>query len=218
MEMASRHEVQARKTNDAAVLHQKTRSPRHQRTDHHSHAERKQQRRRSHESGGRDSGPILSSSSHSTSTLAEYYGGGGSRVTRTAGITGLLTVNEQSAQQQQQQTPRSPATSASAGSQRSHNQKQSRTDPATAAVASPKQNHGHHKAHSHDHKHAAKPAVSAPTSTEGWLLYGNNYHLSCSKTLLVIYLYLQIIYRFAHSLGDARKETNAKQRRAECTL
>ena len=128
-------------------------SPRHQRSEHQSHI--RKPRRRSHESLCRDNTP-LNNSSHST--MAEYYGGVGSRVTRTAGITGLLTVSEHV---QQPPPPRSPGTSASAGSQRSHQ----RQSPSVVA-GSPRAPSNSQKAHKNDHL-PIKTSVSAPGSTEG---------------------------------------------------
>lgn len=158
--MASRHETQTRRMNEATTI-QKTQSPIHHKTDHQSH--QKKQRRTSRESGGVDG--ALSLNTSSSSIMAEYYGGGGSRVTRTAGITGLLTVSEQGQQPQQPQQahpPRSPGTSVSAGSQRSH-QKQS---PA-AVAGSPRAGHSH-KTKKHEHLPIkATASTSTPGSTEG---------------------------------------------------
>lgn len=150
--MAARNEAQVRKVNEASAL-QMIHSSRHQRSEHQSHL--RKPRRRSHESLCRDNTP-LNNSSHST--MAEYCGGVGSRVTRTAGITGLLTVNEHV---QQPPPPHSPGTSASAGSQRSHQ----RQSPAVVA-GSPRVPPNSHKAHKNDHM-PIKTSVSAPGSTEG---------------------------------------------------
>lgn len=149
--MAARNEAQVQRVKEASAL-QVTQSPRHQRSDHQSH--QRKPRRRSHESLCRDNAPLSTSS---PSTMAEYYGGGGSRVTRTAGITGLLTVSEHA---QQPPPPRSPGTSASASSQRSHQ----RQSPAVVA-GSPRVPPSSHKAHKNDHL-PIKASVSTPVSTE----------------------------------------------------
>ena len=175
--MAARHEVQVRNTSDSVSPLQKNQSPRHKRMDQHSTAvhQRKLQRQRSRDSGGWESGPLNSSS---PSTMADYFsGGGGSRVTRTAGITGLLTVNEQSGPQRQDPPllpPISPGTSVSAGSQRaSHRQSPSATVGATlnnySASASPRSVGRIHKGQSRD-RTPSKSTVNASataTSTEG---------------------------------------------------
>ena len=155
--MAARHDGQVRRATDAGAI-QKSHSPRHQRVDHHAH-QRKLQRQRSHDSGGWESGPINSSS---PSTIADYISGGsGARVTRTAGITGLLTVSEH-ARVQNPHPPVSPATSASTGSQRAHQ----RQSPAAAATvsSSPRVSHSHHKQHRRDHM-KIKASTSAPTTS-----------------------------------------------------
>lgn len=151
--MAARNEAQVRKVNEANA-HQMMQSPRHQRSEHKSHL--KKPRRRSHESLCRDNTP-LNNSSHST--MAEYYGGVGPRVTITAGITGLLTTVSEHVQQPP--PPRSPGTSASAGSQRSHQ----RQSPAVVA-GSPRGLPNSYKAHKNGHL-PIKTSVSAPGSTEG---------------------------------------------------
>lgn len=151
--MATRNEAQVRKVSEASAL-QMMHSSRHQRSEHQSHL--RKPRRRSHESLCRDNTPLNNSSPYS---IPEYYGGVRSKVTRTGGVTGLLTVSEHA--QQQPPPPRSPGTSASAGSQRSHQ----RQSPAVAA-GSPRVPPNSHKAHKNDHL-PIKTSVSAPGSTEG---------------------------------------------------
>lgn len=152
-----------RAANESTSFQKTVQSPRHQRvqgaaeySQQHSHHKK---RRRSRESSGHESAHTLNSSS--SSTIAEYYGGGGARVTRTAGITGLLTVSEQ-------QIPRSPLNSTSAvSSQATQARGHQRQSPAHAvSPSSPGANHN-----SSSHKQAEhmplKPTVSAPATTEG---------------------------------------------------
>ena len=150
--MAARYEerpVQIRRAANDATSFQKTQSPHHQRVTERSHQKK---RRRSHESSGHESAPGLNSSS--PSTIAEYYGGGGARVTRTAGITGLLTVSEQ-------QIPRSP-NSASTSSQAQARRHQRQSPP--VSPSSPGINHNSN-VHKQEHK-PLKPTVSAPAITK----------------------------------------------------
>ena len=139
-----------------ATSFQKMQSPRHQRvTEHTQHSSHHKKRRRSRESSGHESAPTINSSS--SSTIAEYYGGG-ARVTRTAGITGLLTLSEQ-------QLPRSP-NSTSASSQAQGRGQHQRQSPAHAvSPSSPGVNHNS-GAHKKEHT-PLKPTVSAPANTEG---------------------------------------------------
>ena len=151
--MAARYEerpVQIRRAANDATNFQKIQSPHHQRVTERSHQKK---RRRSHESSGHESAPGLNSSS--PSTIAEYYGGG-ARVTRTAGITGLLTVSEQ-------QIPRSP-NSVSTSSQAQARGHQRQLPP--VSPGSPGINHNSN-VHKQEHK-PLKPTVSAPAiTTEG---------------------------------------------------
>lgn len=155
--MAAKYEERPAETLRAAneaTSFQKMQSPRHQRVAEHSaqqHSHHKK-RRRSRESSGHESAPTINSSS--SSTLAEYYGVG-ARVTRTAGITGLLTVSEQ-------QIPHSPK-STSAAQARGQQQRQS---PAHAvSSSSPGINHNS-SVHKQEHM-PLKSTVSAPANTEG---------------------------------------------------
>jgi hypothetical protein len=154
--------AQTQRVANESTSFQKVQSPRHQRVqgaaaEHAQHSHHKK-RRRSRESSGHESAPTLNSSS--SSTIAEYYGGGSARVTRTAGITGLLTVSEQ-------QIPRSPKSSSAASSQAAAQPRgHQRQSPAHAvSPSSPGVNHNS-SAHKQEHM-PLKPTVSAPASTEG---------------------------------------------------
>ena len=158
--MAAKYEerpAQIHRAANEATSFQKMQSPRHQRvTEHTQHSSHHKKRRRSRESSGHESAPAINSSS--SSTIAEYYGGGGARVTRTAGITGLLTLSEQ-------QIPRSP-NSTSASSQAQGRVQHQRQSPAHAvSPSSPGINHNS-SAHKQEHT-PLKPTVSAPVNTEG---------------------------------------------------
>ena len=153
-----------RAVNESTSFQKTVQSPRHQRgqgaaeySQQHSHHHKK--RRRSHESSGHESALTLNSSS--SSIVAEYYGGGGARVTRTAGITGLLTVSEQ-------QIPRSPPNSTSAvSSQATQARGYQRQSPGHAvSPSSPGANHNS-SAHKQAEHTPLKPTVSAPATTEG---------------------------------------------------
>ena len=155
--MAAKYEerpVQIRRAANEATSFQKIQSPHHQRVAEHSQHSHQKKRRRSRESSGHESAPTLNSSS--SSTIAEYYGGG-ARVTRTAGITGLLTVSEQ-------QIPRSPK-STSTSSQAQPRGHQSQSPMHAVSPSSPGINHNSKKEHM-----PLKLAVSAPANTEGRLI------------------------------------------------
>ena len=150
--MAAKYEerpAQIHRAANEATSFQKIQSPRHQRVVEHSQHSHHKKRRRSRESSGHESAPALDSSS--SSTIAEYYGGG-ARVTRTAGITGLLTVSEQ-------QIPRSP-NSASTRSQAQPRGHQRQSPAHAVSPSSPGINH------KQDHM-PLKSTVSAPANTEG---------------------------------------------------
>ena len=150
--MAAKYEerpAQIHRATNEATSFQKIQSPRHQRAVEHSQHSHHKKRRRSRESSGHESAPALNSSS--SSTIAEYYGGG-ARVTRTAGITGLLTVSEQ----QITHSPNFASTSSQAQAQGHHKQ-----SPAHAvSPSSPGINH------KQEHM-PLQPTVSAPANTEG---------------------------------------------------
>lgn len=153
--MAAKNEERALQTCRAAneaTSFQKIQSPRHQRAAEHSQHSHQKKRRRSRESSGHESAPTLNSSS--SSTIAEYYGGG-ARVTRTAGITGLLTVSEQ-------QLPGRSLNSTSTSTQAQAQGHQNQSPVHAVSPSSPGVNH----ISKNEHK-PLKPAVSSPANTEG---------------------------------------------------
>ena len=194
--MATKREerpVQAHRARDT-TNQKKTTSPYHQRVDH-SHHQRK--RRRSRDSllqETNSSVPTMTSSS--PSTMADYYSGSGARVTRTAGITGLLTLSEQhvprsptstsaSSQVNQRQSPaqahhrQSPAQAHQRQSPAQAHQRQSpaqahqRQSPAQAhqrqspaAISASPTIHHSQQVHRRDHM-PLKPTLSAPANAEG---------------------------------------------------